>query len=109
MFRICSRVKTNGTYTECAKMDIEIQTYNNTVYADEFNTIDKAVNYIKQFGNKCHIYYVCEPYNHAFDKLNVGKPACDAGNNYYVRQRLSYVNKEWTRITLHSSKLYSNK
>lgn len=107
MYRVCSRVKTNGNYTNCARMESGSQLYGNKVCDTEFSTIDAAVKYITQNGDKCHIYYICEPYNYAFDKLNVGNPQCDAGENYYVRQRYAYTDKSWTRLSLGSSRPYS--
>lgn len=109
MYRICSRIKTNGKYTDCARMESDSKKYGNRVYNNEFSTIDSAVKYIVQNGDKCHIFYICELFNNAFDKMNIGNPNCDAGENYFVRYRIAYIDESWTRLSLHSSRPFVKK
>jgi hypothetical protein len=106
MYSVASRIKTNGSYTKCAVMDKEFKAYANKVEDNTFNTINEAIKFITMNGDKSKIYYIYSEYQASYDVNNKNNDKFDAGNNWFVRQRYTYTNKNWTRICLTTSAPY---
>jgi hypothetical protein len=106
MYSVASRIKTNGSYTKCAVMDKDFKAYANKVEDNTFNTISNAIKYINMYGEKNKIYYIYSQYQR-FDVVNKNNDIFDGGNNWVVRQRYAYTNKNWTRICLTTSSPYN--
>ena len=106
MYRIVSRIKTNGSYTKCAVTDTECTIYGNKVEPKTYDDIKDAVRFILTTGDKSKIYYICSQYDSKTDLHSRNNDSLDAGNDWFVRQRYCYTNKEWVRICLTTSKPY---
>lgn len=106
MYKIVSRLKTNGSYTKCAIMDPDYTSYGNKIEPNTYDKIEDAVNFIVKNGDFSKIYYICSQYDRAKDLYSKNNGHLDAGNDWFVRQRYCYTNKAWVRICLTSPKLY---
>lgn len=106
MYKIISRVKSDGSYTKCAKFDTTFISYSNKVETLDFSNIEDAKKYIFSYGEKHRVYYIIQEYIEAYDKLHIGNDYFDAGNNWFVREKYCFNNK-WTKICTTKSKSYS--
>ena len=104
MFRVISRNKTNGSYTNCPRMDEKCTDYGNRVEMKEFDNIDLAVKWIVTKGDKLRIYYIAGKYDHSKDLHNKGDLKFDCGDSWFVRQRYAYTkDRNWERLCLTTS------
>jgi len=108
MYVITSRVKTNGSYTKCASTNKDFKNYSNKIEDDNFDNINDAINYITKNGDKSKIYYINSLYNESLDCHNKNNDMLDAGNDWFVRQRYSYIDKKWCRLCLTKPKPYNS-
>ena len=107
MFKIISRIKTDGSYNKCAKMDELFTSYGNKIELQDFNTKDGALEYILKNGEKNRVYYIVQEYLESYDKLNIGNDFFDVGNNFYVREKYCFNNNKLIRLCITNSLPYN--
>jgi hypothetical protein len=108
IFRVISRNKTDGSYTNCPRMDENCTDYGNRVEMKEFDNIDLAIKWIVTKGDKSRIYYIVEKYDHSKDLHHKGDLKFDCGDSWFVRQRYAFtkdrnVGSRWMRLCLTTS------
>ena len=109
MFRIASRVKTDGKYIASANMDAACSVYGNRVDEHAFDTVKLAVRYICAHGEHNRVYFVCEEADAAAAKICVEHPTMDAGSGWIARQKWAFTDGEWTRMNFNNRKKWEQR
>lgn len=106
MFKIVSRIKTNGNYTLCAKMDYHFSSYGNKIEENEFISLEIAFKWIIEKGR---IYYITSLFERSSDLNSIDNEFLDAGNNYFIRRKYCWDGNEWIRQQLTTKNTYKSK
>lgn len=106
-YYICSRLKTNGSYKLCAKMDPLATAYSNKVVNRSFFYLDNARSFISENGEKNRAYFICRKYIGGCDDQLFNNDITNASNEFIAIEKYIYFEDDkWTRMQLFGSKPY---